>query len=281
MQYLSLANGIHIPAIGFGTYKSTDMYGQRVLEDALACGYRHMDTATLYRNEAQLGLAIAASGIARNALFLSSKAPQNDLGYDPTLRHFSDSLHDLKTHYLDLYLIHWPTKDWNSVTWKQDDIGTWRAMEWLYEQKAVRAIGVCNFLPHHLLNLFSAANVKPMVNQLEFHPGYPQYATLQFCRENGIQAEAWSPMGRGRVLDHPVLHTMAERYGKTVSQLCIRFALQSGVIPLPKSSGKEHMLENLNVFDFTLSEEDYYRLLTLPQVGWSGKHPDFERVPPT
>lgn len=186
----------------------------------------------------------------------------------------------LKTDYLDLCLIHWPAEERHSDAWRQLDRDTWRAMERLYDEGVLRAIGVSNFLPHHLLNLFASANIRPMVNEIEFHPGYTQPYVTEFCRKNGIVLEGWSPIGRGRLLRLPLLREMGARYGKSPAQLCIRFALQSGVLPLPKSSSRARMLENLDVFDFTLSEEDFSRLATLPQVGWSGKHPDFERWAP-
>lgn len=280
MRNYQLKNGTAIPCIGFGTYKSTELYGQSVIEKALLNGYRHLDTATLYQNEKLIGHAVAASGIRRSDLFLASKVPQNDLGYDQAMYHFENSLKLLQTDYLDLYLIHWPMEDRNSTTWPQEDRAAWKALEELYTQGAVHAIGVCNFLPHHLLNLFAVANVIPMVNQLEFHPGYIQYATVEFCRKYGIQLEAWSPLGRGRILKEPLLLQLAEKYQKSVAQICIRFALQNDIIPLPKASSGERMRENLNVFDFELSPEDMSRLMTLPEIGWSGKHPDRARVTP-
>lgn len=280
MDFVTLSNGVTLPAVGFGTYKSTDLYGQPVLETALACGYRSFDTATLYRNEAFLGNAIAVSGVPRTSLFLSSKVPQNDLGYDRAMYYFDQTLSMLQTDYLDLYLIHWPMEERNSPAWKQQDLDTWHALEALYAQGAVRAIGVCNFLPHHLLNLFSSANVMPMVDQIEFHPGYTQQFLVDFCQKHGILLEAWSPMGRGRLLQMPMMQQMAQTYGKSVAQLCIRFALQSGLVPFPKSSNAQRMTENLDVFDFVLSDEDMSRLSSLPQCGWSGKHPDFNRWAP-
>ena len=280
MEFVKLDNGVLMPVIGFGTYKATDFYGQQVLEEALACGYRSFDTATLYRNEGALGHAIAASGFPRTSLFLSSKVPQNDLGYDQAKYYFDQTLSALQTDYLDLYMIHWPMEDRSSLSWQQKDLETWRALEELYDQGSVRAIGVCNFLPHHLMNLFSSANEKPMVNQIEFHPGYTQQYLVNFCRQHGILLEAWSPIGRGKMHQIPVLQQMAKKYGKTVAQLCIRFAIQTGLVPLPKSSHPQRMRENLNVFDFTISEEDMSRLSTLPQCGWSGKHADFTRWAP-
>jgi len=280
MEYVTLANGVSMPVLGFGTYKSTERFGQRTLETALACGYRSFDTAALYRNEGELGDALAASGLARRTVFLSSKVPQDDLGYDQAMTHFERTLSLLRTDYLDLYLIHWPTERRGSDEWRREDSDTWRALEKLYEQGAVRAIGVSNFLPHHLLHLFTSARVAPSVNQIEFHPGYTQWYLVEFCRKHEIFPEAWSPMGRGRLLRVSLLERMAGRYGKSAAQLCVRFALQSGLAALPKASTAQHMRENLDVFDFTISEEDMSRLSTLPQCGWSGKHADFGRWAP-
>ena len=193
------SNGVRIPMIGFGTYHATDELGQSVLEEALRCGYRSFDTAVLYRNEEMLGAAIEASGVPRERLFLASKVPQNDLGYDRLLYHAEQSMRRMKTDYLDLYLIHWPAEERHSDAWRQLDRDTWRAMERLYDEGVLRAIGVSNFLPHHLLNLFASANIRPMVNEIEFHPGYTQPYVTEFCRKNGIVLEGWSPIGRGRL----------------------------------------------------------------------------------
>ena len=191
--------------IGFGTYHATDELGQSVLEEALRCGYRSFDTAVLYRNGEMLGAAIEASGVPRKTLFLASKVPQNDLGYDRLLYHAEQSMRRLKTDYLDLYLIHWPAEERHSDAWRQLDRDTWRAMERLYDEGVLRAVGVSNFLPHHLLNLFASANIRPMVNEIEFHPGYTQPYVTEFCRKNGIVLEGWGPIGRGRLLCLPLL----------------------------------------------------------------------------
>lgn len=280
MDYAELSNGTYIPQIGFGTYHAADNHGQSVLEEALLCGYRSFDTAVLYKNESLLGAAVQVSGLPRQSLFLASKVPQNDLGYDRLLYHVEQSMQRLQTDYLDLYMIHWPAEERHTEAWRRLDRETWRAMERLYEQGVLRAIGVSNFMPHHLLSLFATANIRPMVNELEFHPGYTQDYAVDFCQRNDIVIEGWSPIGRGKLLKLPLLQEMSVRYGKSPAQICIRFALQRNVLPLPKSTTRERMLENLDVFDFKLSEDDISRLATLPQAGWSGKHPDFERWAP-
>lgn len=254
MENFTLSNGVSIPAVGYGTYLA-DCDSAAVVENALRAGYRHFDTASFYGNEAELG-------------------------YRQALDAFERSLEKLGTDYLDLYLIHWPRPDDLSAEWAELDRGTWRALEELYHAGRVRAIGVSNFLPHHLRSLMETAEVAPMVNQIEFHPGYPQTWNVEFCKAHGILPEAWSPLGRTRVLDDPFLRELAAGYGKSVAQLCLRFALQRGVLPLPKSSAPERMAANLDIFDFTISDADMDRILTLPQFGWSGLHPDFPKQQP-
>lgn len=265
-----LENGVELPFLGFGTYLVKE---ERILLDALQAGYRHLDTARRYENEKEVGQAVKNCGLHRRELFLTSKVWKTDLGYDQTLRSFDASLQDLGVNYLDLYLIHWPLP-YPGADWKPLITESWRALERLYEEGAVQAIGVCNFLPQHLLHIMKTANTLPMVDQLEFHPGYPQYATLDFCRSHGIQAEAWSPLGRGSLLKEPLILELAEKYGKSPAQICLRFCLQNNVLPLPKSSAPERMKANLDIFDFDLELEDLYRLMTMPQTGWSGIHPE-------
>ena len=208
---------------------------------------------------------------------MTSKLWKDEMGYENALAAFERSLQKLGTDYLDLYLIHWPRPDDLTAEWQQLDRDTWRALEDLYRAGRVRAIGVSNFLPHHLRSLMKTAEVMPMVNQIEFHPGYPQTYTVEFCKAHGILPEAWSPLGRTRVLQDERLAGIAAKYGKSVAQLCVRFALQCGVAPLPKSSSPARMQANLDVFDFVISDEDMDRILTLPQFGWSGLHPDYPR----
>ena len=200
------------------------------------------------------------------------------MGYENALAAFDRSCTRLGTDYLDLYLIHWPRPDDLSAEWRQLDRETWRALEDLYRAGRVRAIGVSNFLPHHLRSLMETAEIAPMVNQIEFHPGYPQLHNIAFCKAHGILPEAWSPLGRTRVLQDERLAAIAAPYGKSTAQLCLRFALQCGVVPLPKSSSPARMAANLDVFDFVISDEDMDRILTLPQFGWSGLHPDYPRA---
>lgn len=274
MEWMQLANGVKIPQIGYGTYKAVAGEDKQAIRKALELGYRHLDTAAFYGNEEVVGQSVLESGIPREDIFITSKVWRTDMGYDRTMQSFENSLKRLQLEYLDLFLIHWPVAVPGNEDWKQLDLDTWRALEQLYREGRVKAIGVSNFLPHHLINLFSHGEVMPMVNQLEFHPGYTQWATVEYCKKHNILVEAWSPIGRARVLQEPLLMEMAEQYGKSIAQICIRFALQCGVVPLPKSASEERMKQNLEVYDFEITESDMYRLLTLPETGWSGEHPD-------
>ena len=277
MEKFTLSNGVEIPAVGYGTYLTSEKDDGTVAA-ALTAGYRHFDTASFYDTEQALGDALKAAGVPREELFLTSKLWKDEMGYENALAAFERSLQKLGTDYLDLYLIHWPRTDDLTAEWRQLDRDTWRALEELYRAGRVRAIGVSNFLPHHLRNLMETAEIAPMVNQIEFHPGYPQTWNVEFCKAHGILPEAWSPLGRTRVLQDERLAGIAAKYGKTVAQLCVRFALQCGVVPLPKSSSPARMQANLDVFDFVISDEDMDRILTLPQCGWSGLHADYPKA---
>ncbi|MBQ7758124.1 aldo/keto reductase [Anaerotignum sp.] len=265
-----LENGEELPFVGFGTYLVKE---EKIILDALEAGYRHIDTARRYENEKMIGNALKECGIPRRELFLTSKVWKTELGYDKTMRSFEASINDLGVQYLDMFLIHWPMPH-PGADWKPLVTESWKALEKLYEEGAVSAIGVCNFLPQHLLHVMKDANTIPMVDQLEFHPGYTQHATTQFCLNHGIQVEAWSPLGRGKLLDDPLILELSKKYGKSPAQICLRFCLQNNILPLPKSSASERMKANLDIFDFDLELEDVYRLMTMPQTGWSGIHPE-------
>ena len=265
-----LDKGVEMPFTGFGTYKVHD---EKIILNALEAGYRHLDTARRYENEKMIGNALKDCGIPRRELFLTSKVWKTDLGYDNTLRSFEASLNDLGVNYMDLFLIHWPQSA-PDADWKPVLTETWKAMERLYDEGIVTAIGVSNHLPHHLMHILKDCNTRPMVNQLEFHPGYVQATTTNFCLAQDIQVEAWSPLGRAALLKDPLILELAKKYGKTPAQICLRFCLQSNVLPLPKSSSPERMKENLDIFDFDLSIEDVFRLSTMPETGWSGQHPE-------
>lgn len=263
----TLNNGVEMPYFGLGVYLSKE--GQEVINAvkwALECGYRHIDTASVYINEAGVGKGIKASGIPREDIFLVSKVWNTHQGYDTTLKAFDASLKRLGTDYLDLYLIHWP------VTGKYKE--TWKALERLYSEKRIRAIGVSNFMQHHLEDLLEGANVVPAVNQMEFHPYLVQQSLLDFCKAKGIQYEAWSPLMQGHIFKEPVFQSLADKYEKTIAQIALRWDLQKGVITIPKSSKKERIIANSDIFDFVLSEADMRSLDALDKGKRFGPDPD-------
>ena len=275
-----LSNGVKMPMIGYGTYKCTDGSDERVIRMALDAGYRLLDTAAAYENETQVGNAIRESGISREDIFLTSKVWKTDLGYEKTKRSFEGSLERLGTDYLDLFLLHWPKPCPESLDWKELDRGSWKALEEFYAQGKVRAIGLSNFLPHHMEALLETATVQPMVNQLELHIGYMQETAVQYCKARGIQVQAWSPLGRKRVLEEPLVVKMAEKYKMSPAQFLLEFLLSLNIGVIPKSSSPERMRQNLEVPDIEIEAEDLYLLRCLPQIGWGGEHPDLPRTAP-
>lgn len=273
-----LSNGVQIPCLGYGTYKAANNQSADIILTAIEAGYRFFDTASFYETEAYLAEAIERSKIKREEFFITSKVWKSEMGYEETLEAFSRTLSHLKTDYLDLYLIHWPRYELENEAWEQVCIDTWKALETLYQEGKVRAIGLSNFLPHHIELILKHCTIQPMVNQLEFHPGYTQEAAVNYCKNHQILVQAWSPLGRMRVMNHPTIIELSNKYHVSAAQLCLRFALQKGINIIPKSSTKERMLENQDIFNFEIEVSDMYRLDTLPQTGWSGEHPDFERV---
>ena len=274
----TLSNGVKVPCIAFGTYKAAEGNSADIIAAAIDEGYRYFDTASFYETEEYLAEAIQKSGLPREDFFIATKLWKEEMGYEETLAAFERSSKRLNTDYIDLYLIHWPKPTHDYKDWKQLNIDTWKALEKLYKEGKVRAIGVSNFLPHHLDNLFENCEIKPMVDQIEYHPGYTQEATVQYCKQHDILVQAWSPIARGRILQDVTLIEMAEKYSVSVAKLALRFCIQNEVLPLPKASSKERMRENMDLFDFEISDEDMKRLNTLPQIGWSGEHPDRVRV---
>lgn len=274
MNQLTLNNGYTIPEIGFGTWKITDKEAAvQSVKEALAAGYRHIDTAAAYENETEVGQAIRESGIKREDLFITSKLWNSERGYESTLEAFEKTLERLGLDYLDLYLIHWPASVHQFENWETINVETWRAMIKLYREGRIQAIGVSNFLPHHLSALMEM-EVTPMVNQIEFHPGMTQPETVKYCRENRILVEAWSPLGNGQLLQSEQIKSMAEKYKKSPAQICLRFVLQQGVLPLAKSVQASRIRENLNLYDFRIDEEDMKTLTDMDNVAYSGSHPD-------
>lgn len=262
-----LHNGVAMPYFGLGVYLSED--GQEVINAvrwAIEAGYRHIDTAAIYNNEKGVGEGIQQSGINREELFVVSKVWNADQGYESTLKAFNESLRRLQLDYLDLYLIHWPVEG----KYKE----TWRALEHLYREKKIRAIGVSNFLKHHLEDLQQSAVIAPMVNQMEFHPYLVQQDLIDYCNAHKIQYEAWSPMMQGKIFELDSIKEMAKKYGKSPAHIVLRWDLQKGVVTIPKSVKKERIVNNADIFDFELSKEDMVYLDRLEKGKRFGPDPD-------
>lgn len=263
----TLANGVEMPYLGLGVYKMEDHEeALNAMDTALKLGYRAIDTASLYNNEREVGEAIRASGIPREEIFVTTKVWNNDQGYDETLRAFETSLKKLGLDYVDLYLTHWPVED--------KFIDTYRAIERLYEEKLNRVPGVSNHHQHHLEKIFAKANVKPMVNQVECHPYLQQDELRAFCREHEIAVTAWSPIGKGRLLNDNTLVKLAEKYGKTPAQIVLRWHYQNDTITIPKSVSPSRIAENMQIFDFELSNEDMLEIKMINKNERYGQNPD-------
>ncbi|MEY8427980.1 aldo/keto reductase [Lachnospiraceae bacterium 46-15] len=250
MEFATLSNGVKMPMEGFGVFQVPEAaICEQAVSEALEAGYRLIDTAAAYFNEEAVGAAIKKSGIAREELFITTKLWVQDAGYENAKKAFQISLDKLGLDYLDLYLIHQPMNDY---------YGSWRAMEELYEEGKIRAIGVCNFYPERLADLCLNAKIKPMVNQVELHPFFAQTGALANMKEFEVQPEAWGPMAEGKhgIFTHPVLTEIGAKYGKTAAQTALRWNTQRGVVIIPKSTHKERMEENFNIWDFKLSSED-------------------------
>lgn len=271
-EYTVLSNGVKMPNLAFGTFKVNEGDDVQVILDAIEAGYRHFDTAAFYNTEEALGKAIKKSGIPREEFFVTTKVWKTYMGYEGAKKSFEESLEKLDMDYVDLLLIHWPRPDEKS-DWKKLDIETWKAFEETYKEGRAKAIGVSNFLNHHIQNILDNCEVVPMVNQIEFHPGYIQKDVVDFDKEHGIVVEAWSPLGRERVFKDELLNKLAQKYGKSVAQICLAFALQMDVVPLPKSSSVERMKQNMDI-DFELEEEDFEKIVNMEEMGWSGLDPD-------
>ena len=263
----TLNNGVKMPYFGLGVYLSKD--GQEVIDAikwAVECGYRHIDTASVYKNEDGVGEGVKQCGVPREDLFVVSKVWNSDQGYETTLKAFEASLERLDMEYLDLYLVHWP------VAGKYKD--TWKALEKLYAEGRIRAIGVSNFMQHHLEDLLTGASVVPMVNQMEFHPFLVQQDLIDFCNKNTIQYEAWSPMMQGKIFGMEEFQQLAGKYNKSIAQIVLRWDLQKGVVTIPKSSKKERIVANANIFDFELSKTDMALLDAMHRGQRFGPDPD-------
>ena len=276
MEQYQLSNGVNIPKIGFGTWQIPE--GEEVYKSvthALKVGYRHVDTAQIYRNEVGVGQAIADSDLAREDIFLTTKIWNDKHDYDLAKASIEESLEKLGVDYVDLLLIHWPNPkaQREQDAWKAGNAATWKAMEEAYRAGKVRAIGVSNFMIHHLEALLETAEIKPQVNQVLLAPGCTQEDLVSFCRQHDILLEAYSPLGTGSIFDNPVVQNLAAKYGKSIAQVALRWSLQKGFLPLPKSVTPNNIEANLQIFDFELSADDVDKLDKLEGIK-SQKNPD-------
>jgi len=267
----TLYNGVNMPWFGLGVFKVEE--GPELVNavrTAIKYGYRSIDTAAIYGNEEGVGQGIRegleAAGIKREDLFITSKVWNTDLGYESTLKAYEESVRKLGLEYFDLYLIHWPVEG--------KYIEAWKALETLYKEGRVKAIGVSNFQIHHMEKLMNETEIKPMVNQVEYHPRLTQKELQAHCRENGIQLEAWSPLMQGELLNQEDLQQIADKYSKTIAQVILRWDLQNGVVTIPKSTKEHRIIENASLFDFELSNEDMQRIDSLNQDHRVGPDPD-------
>ena len=267
-----LSNGVEIPCIGFGTWQTPDGdVAREAVKSAIKAGYTHIDTAQAYGNEESVGQGIKESGVAREDLFITTKLWNMSHSYELCKRDFEESLKKLGFDYVDLYLIHWPNPITFRDHWQEANAETWKAMEELYKEGKIRAIGISNFRQHHIDELLKTAEIKPMVNQIRLCPGETQDELVEYSRSKGMILEAYSPLGTGKIFDVPEMQALAEKYGKSIAQICIRWSLQQGYLPLPKSVTASRIEENIKVFDFELEESDVKLIAGLTGcVGVSG-----------
>jgi len=259
-KYTNLNDGLKIPTVGFGTWKISDSEAPDVVEQALAAGYRSIDTAAIYGNESGVGTAIKNSDLNRSEIFLTTKVWNSEQGYDSTLRAIETSLRKLKTDYVDLYLIHWPMPAQDKY------VATWKALNRLRTEGIARSIGVCNFNIDHLERLIGETGVIPVLNQIELHPYFQQKELRDFHAKHNIATEAWSPLAKGKMLEDKVLVDLSKKYNKTTAQIILRWHFENGIIAIPKSSQTKRILENIDIFDFNLDASDLALISTLDDV---------------
>lgn len=253
----TLNNGVEIPCIGFGTWTITDRDTCiSAVQDALNAGYRHIDTAQAYQNEAFVGEAIANSGVKRDEIFITSKLSNKVRGYDETIQAVEQTLKDLQTDYLDLFLIHWPNPIAFRDNWKEMNAESYRAMEDLNKQGKIRAIGISNFRKHHIEALMKTATVKPVINQIELHPGLLQEERVNYAHDHDMLIESYSPLGQSRLIEKSEFDVLCKKYNKATAQIILRWQIQKGHLPLPRSTNTQRIAMNLDIFDFELSDED-------------------------
>lgn len=270
-----LSNGVKIPCVGFGMWQTPDgEVAVNAAKTAIVAGYRHIDTAAAYRNEESVGIAVKECGIPRNELFITSKLQNPEHGYAETMAAFEESMKKLDMDYLDLYLIHWPNPVKFRSNWQEANAGTWKAFEELYNAGRIRAIGISNFWPRHMDELLKTASIMPMVNQIRLCPGETQDDVAEYCKARNILLEAYSPLGTGLIFEVPEMKAFAQKYGKSIAQICIRWSLQMGYLPLPKSVTESRIQENARVFDFELSDEDVKAIADMKGVCGETRNPD-------
>lgn len=259
MEYVTLANGVKMPILGYGVYQVTKDECERCVSDALAVGYRHIDTAQAYFNEEEVGVAIEKSGIPREELFITTKVWIDNYGYENTKASVIESMKKLRCDYIDLVLLHQPFSD---------TYGAWRALEEMYDEGKIRAIGISNFYADRMVDFASFNRIKPMVNQMETHIFNQQKELKKWADKYGVQLEAWGPFGEGRkgIFENPTVNEIGKKYGKTAAQVMLRWNIQRGVVVIPKSTHKERMEENFKVFDFKLTDEDMAAIAALDQA---------------
>ena len=275
---ITLRNGIRIPCIGFGTWKMPPEVAEEAVQEAIKAGYRHIDTATAYCNETGVGAGIRKFGIKREELFLVTKLPNADHGYAKTKASLDGALKNLAMDYVDSYLIHWPVVEEQKHRYEEDICETWRAVLDLKKEGKVRVAGVSNFMTEHLELLKKNGLELPEINQTQFHPQCMERDLRAYCEEEGILVEAWSPLIQGQAFDREVLVRMAEKYERSVAQICVRFCLQNHVLPVPKSTHPDRMRNNRDVFDFVISDEDMREIETLEALGRIGTDPSVPRT---
>ncbi len=275
MKTIKLNNGLDMPVVGFGTWQTpSGEVAETSVYQALKAGYRHIDTAAVYKNEASVGDGIIKSGVKREDIFLTTKLWNDAHSYEGAKEAIETSLKKLQVDYLDLYLIHWPNPKLIRDAWEQGNADAWRAMEEAVDAGKIRAIGVSNFHEHHLDALLKTARIKPAVNQIYASPSDPQEALKAYNDAHDIVTQAYSPLGTGTILENDALKAIASKYSKSVAQVAIRWSIQKGYVPLPKSVTESRIIENLDVFDFELSQEDVDTISTLKGIGKESPNPD-------
>lgn len=274
---MNLNNGTTIPCVGYGTFRTPDDVAEKAVADAIKVGYRHIDTAAVYGNEEAVGKGIKDSGIDRQDLFVTSKLWNDNRGYDSTKKAFQETLDRLQMDYLDLYLIHWPANQKQFGTQAAEiNAETWRAMEDLYNEGKIKAIGLSNFMPHHIVDLMRTAKVAPAVDQIEIHPGWTHAEQVKYLQAHNIVVEAWAPLGGqgAHVMTNKTMLEIADKYHKTAAQVSLRWLIQQGVVPLPKSVHEERMIQNKDIFDFALTDDEMRQISMLTNLGGQCADPD-------